>query len=73
MTALNQQTSFLSPPVAMSAFYLKGVAPRHVTINQIFRGMYPFMAIQVVAMAVLYYWPDLALWLPQALYGSSTR
>jgi tripartite ATP-independent transporter DctM subunit len=73
MTALNQQTSFLSPPVAMSAFYLKGVAPRHVTINQIFRGMYPFLAIQVVAMAVLYYWPDLALWLPQALYGSSTR
>ena len=48
MTALNQQTSFLSPPVAMSAFYLKGVAPRSVTINQIFRGMYPFLAIQVV-------------------------
>ena len=60
MTALNQQTSFLSPPVAMSAFYLKGVAPRSVTINQIFRGMYPFLAIQVVhAGAVLL--ADLAL------------
>ncbi len=73
MTALNQQTSFLSPPVAMSAFYLKGVAPRHVTINQIFRGMYPFMAIQFAAMIVLYYLPDLALWLPRAIYGAGTR
>ncbi len=73
MVALNQQTSFLSPPVAMSAFYLKGVAPISVTLNQIFRGMYPFMAIQVVAMLVLYYVPELALWLPRAIYGAGTR
>lgn len=71
MTALNQQTSFLSPPVAMSAFYLKGVAPSHVTLNQIFRGMYPFLAIQVVAMAVLWFWPELATHLPNAIYGKS--
>ena len=73
MVALNQQTSFLSPPVAMSAFYLKGVAPRTVTLNQIFRGMYPFMAIQVIAMVVLYLVPQLVLWLPEAIYGSSSR
>ena len=73
MVALNQQTSFLSPPVAMSAFYLKGVAPVSVTLNQIFRGMYPFMAIQVVAMLVLYYVPELALWLPRTIYGTGMR
>jgi tripartite ATP-independent transporter DctM subunit len=69
MAALNQQTSFLSPPVAMSAFYLKGVAPREITLNQIFKGMYPFMAIQIISMIVLYYWPALAVWLPDAIYG----
>ena len=73
LVAVNLQTAFLSPPVAMSAFYLKGISPPHVTLNQIFNGMYPFMAIQVVSMIVLYYWPDLALWLPQAMYGSSSR
>ena len=70
MVALNQQTSFLSPPVAMSAFYLKGVAPPSVTLNQIFRGMYPFMAIQVIAMAVLWFFPELVHWLPRTLYGA---
>jgi tripartite ATP-independent transporter DctM subunit len=69
MAALNQQTSFLSPPVAMSAFYLKGVAPREISLNQIFRGMVPFMIIQIISMAVLYYWPQLALWLPEVIYG----
>jgi tripartite ATP-independent transporter DctM subunit len=69
MAALNQQTSFLSPPVAMSAFYLKGVAPREITLNQIFNGMYPFMAIQIISMIILYYWPALAVWLPDAMYG----
>jgi TRAP-type mannitol/chloroaromatic compound transport system permease large subunit len=68
MVALNLQTAFLSPPVAMAAFYLKGVAPPHVTLNQIFAGMLPFMAIQVVAMAMLYLWPQIGLWLPNVLY-----
>ena len=68
MVALNLQTAFLSPPVAMAAFYLKGVAPPHVTLNQIFAGMMPFMAIQVLAMFLLYMWPAIGLWLPHLLY-----
>ena len=69
LVALNLQTAFLSPPVAMAAFYLKGVAPKHVTLNQIFAGMMPFMGIQVVALALLYIWPQIGLWLPSVLYG----
>lgn len=68
LVALNLQTAFLSPPVAMAAFYLKGVSPRHVTLNQIFAGMMPFMGIQVVALALLYIFPQIGLWLPQLLY-----
>ena len=68
LVALNLQTAFLSPPVAMAAFYLKGVAPPHVTLNQIFAGMMPFMAIQVVALLLLYMFPPIGLWLPQVLY-----
>jgi len=68
LVALNLQTAFLSPPVAMSAFYLKGVAPPHVTLNQIFAGMMPFMAIQVIALVLLYIFPGVGLWLPQAIY-----
>ncbi|HEU4460809.1 MAG TPA: TRAP transporter large permease subunit [Methylibium sp.] len=68
LVALNLQTAFLSPPVAMSAFYLKGVAPRHVTLNQIFAGMLPFMGIQIVAIVLLYVFPEIGLWLPQVLY-----
>jgi TRAP-type mannitol/chloroaromatic compound transport system permease large subunit len=66
---VNLQAAFLSPPVAMSAFYLKGVAPEHVTINQIFAGMMPYMLIVILCMALLYLWPGLTLWLPQYLYG----
>ncbi|HEY9108129.1 MAG TPA: TRAP transporter large permease subunit, partial [Roseateles sp.] len=54
LVALNLQTAFLSPPVAMAAFYLKGVSPPHVTLNSIFAGMMPFMGIQVVALGLLY-------------------
>ena len=68
LVALNLQTAFLSPPVAMAAFYLKGVAPSHVTLNQIFAGMLPFMGIQVVALALLYVFPEIGLWLPHTLY-----
>jgi TRAP-type mannitol/chloroaromatic compound transport system permease large subunit len=68
LVALNLQTAFLSPPVAMSAFYLKGVAPKHVTLNQIFAGMLPFMGIQVIAIILLYVFPQIGLWLPQVLY-----
>jgi TRAP-type mannitol/chloroaromatic compound transport system permease large subunit len=68
LVALNLQTAFLSPPVAMAAFYLKGVAPPHVTLNQIFAGMMPFMAIQVLALFLLYLFPQIGLWLPGLVY-----
>jgi TRAP-type mannitol/chloroaromatic compound transport system permease large subunit len=66
---VNLQAAFLSPPVAMSAFYLKGVSPPHVTINQIFAGMMPYMLIVIVCMVLMYIWPSLTLWLPKYLYG----
>ena len=69
LVALNLQTAFLSPPVAMAAFYLKGVSPPHVTLNQIFAGMLPFMGIQVLAIVMLYNFPAIGMWLPQVLYG----
>jgi len=68
LVALNLQTAFLSPPVAMAAFYLKGVSPPHVTLNQIFAGMLPFMGIQIIAIVLLYQFPGIGLWLPQLLY-----
>jgi TRAP-type mannitol/chloroaromatic compound transport system permease large subunit len=68
LVALNLQTAFLSPPVAMAAFYLKGVAPPHVTLNQIFGGMLPFMGIQIIAVVLLYVFPEIGLWLPHVLY-----
>ncbi len=68
LVALNLQTAFLSPPVAMAAFYLKGVSPPHVTLNQIFAGMLPFMAIQVFAIFLLYMFPAIGMWLPNVLY-----
>ena len=69
LVALNLQTAFLSPPVAMAAFYLKGVSPPHVTLNQIFAGMLPFMGIQVIALILLYLFPGIGLWVPHMLYG----
>jgi TRAP-type mannitol/chloroaromatic compound transport system permease large subunit len=68
LVALNLQTAFLSPPVAMAAFYLKGVSPPHVTLNQIFAGMLPFMGIQIIAIILLYQFPAIGLWLPEVLY-----
>jgi TRAP-type mannitol/chloroaromatic compound transport system permease large subunit len=68
LVALNLQTAFLSPPVAMAAFYLKGVSPPGVTLNQIFLGMIPFMFIQIFAMFVLYVFPQIGMWLPGVLY-----
>jgi len=66
---VNLQAAFLSPPVAMSAFYLKGVSPSHVTINQIFAGMMPYMLIVILCMVFMYIWPGMTLWLPSYLYG----
>lgn len=69
LIALNIQTSFLSPPVAMAPFYLKGVAPKHVNINDIFAGVMPFIFIVVLAMVLLYIFPAIGMWLPSYLYG----
>src|SRR6266487_2485317 len=68
LVALNIQTSFLSPPVAMAPFYLKGVAPSWVNINDIFRGVMPFMIIVIISMVMLYTFPQIGLWLPNQLY-----
>jgi TRAP-type mannitol/chloroaromatic compound transport system permease large subunit len=70
MVAVNLQAAFLSPPVAMSAFYLKGVSPPHVTLNQIFAGMMPYMLIVCLCLACMYIWPGMTLWLPEFLYGN---
>jgi TRAP-type mannitol/chloroaromatic compound transport system permease large subunit len=69
MVAVNLQAAFLSPPVAMSAFYLKGVSPPHVTLNQIFAGMMPYMIIVCLCLVFMYIWPGMTLWLPEFLYG----
>jgi TRAP-type mannitol/chloroaromatic compound transport system permease large subunit len=73
LCAMNMQTAFLSPPVAMSAFYLKGVAPPSVTLNQIFNGMYPFMIFQIIAIAVVWFFPQIATALPDLIYGVPLR
>jgi TRAP-type mannitol/chloroaromatic compound transport system permease large subunit len=69
LVALNLQTAFLSPPVAMAAFYLKGVSPPHVSLNAIFAGMLPFMGIQIIALVLLYTFPQIGLWLPSVFYS----
>ncbi|MBM3357724.1 MAG: TRAP transporter large permease subunit [Betaproteobacteria bacterium] len=70
LVALNLQTAFLSPPMAMAAYYLKGVTSKNILITQIFWGCIPFLCIVVVSMVVVYVYPDIALWLPRAIYGN---
>ena len=70
LVALNLQTAFLSPPMAMAAYYLKGIAPPHVLLTQIFWGCLPFLFIVVFSMFVVYVAPDISLWLPRAIYGN---
>ena len=69
LIALNLQTAFLSPPMAMSAYYLKGIAPPHVSINQIFAGCMPFMLWVLIAMVIVYVFPAIVYWLPGLVYG----
>lgn len=72
MIALNLQTSFLSPPVAMAAFYLKGVSPKSVRLEDIFKGCMPFIYIVLFCMVSVYFVPGLVNWLPQRLYGGGS-
>ncbi len=69
MVAVNLQTAFLSPPVAMAAFYLKGVSPPNVTLIDIYWGMAYFMVLQVVALVIVFLFPEVALWLPRIVFG----
>ena len=70
MIAINLQTSFLTPPFGFALFYLRGVAPAEVTTAQIYRGVMPFVAIQILALLLLAAFPALVTWLPQQIYGS---
>lgn len=70
LVALNLQTAFLSPPMAMSAYYLKGVAPPGLLLTQIFSGCMPFLYIVLLCMVAIYVWPGVAMWLPNAIYGN---
>ncbi len=70
LVALNLQTSFLTPPMAMSAYYLKGIAPPEVRLTQIFKGCMPFLFCVFIAMALLYIFPQIVFYLPEAIYGS---
>jgi len=69
LVAVNLQTAFLSPPMAMSAYYLKGIAPDHVQLPDIFRGMMPYMFLVIVCMVLIYVFPSLVYGLPNMIYG----
>jgi len=69
MIAINLQTSFLTPPFGFALFYLRGVAPKEITTGQIYRGVMPFIAIQLMMLAILAFWPELATWLPSVIYA----
>ena len=70
LVALNLQTSFLTPPMAMSAYYLKGIAPPHVQLVTIFKGCLPFLSMVFVSMALVYIFPKIVTWLPDVFYGN---
>lgn len=70
MIALNLQTSFLTPPFGFALFYLRGVAPKEVTTMQIYKGVTPFIAIQLLMLSILAFWPELATWLPKQVFSS---
>jgi TRAP-type mannitol/chloroaromatic compound transport system permease large subunit len=69
MIAINLQTSFLTPPFGFALFYLRGVAPASVTTGDIYRGVMPFIALQLLMIGLLALWPALATWLPGIVYG----
>lgn len=69
MIAINLQTSFLTPPFGFALFYLRGVAPDSIATGQIYKGVMPFIVIQLIGLSLLAYWPDLATWLPNLVYA----
>jgi TRAP-type mannitol/chloroaromatic compound transport system permease large subunit len=69
MIAINLQTSFLTPPFGFSLFYLRGVAPPEIATSSIYKGVIPFIVIQLIMLGLLTLWPELATWLPAAIYS----
>jgi TRAP-type mannitol/chloroaromatic compound transport system permease large subunit len=69
MIAINLQTSFLTPPFGFSLFYLRGVAPPEIETSSIYKGVIPFIIIQLLMLVLLVLWPALATWLPAAIYS----
>jgi len=69
LVALNLQTSFLTPPMAMSAYYLKGVLKNQIELMEIFRGLMPYLSIVIFCMVLMYQFPGIALWFPDYLFG----
>jgi TRAP-type mannitol/chloroaromatic compound transport system permease large subunit len=71
--AVMLQTSFLTPPVGFSLFYLKGVVPKEVTTRDIYIGIVPFVVIQLLTVFLVFAFPELALWLPREVYATASR
>lgn len=69
MMAINLQTSFMTPPFGFSLFYLRGVAPQEITTGHIYKGVAPFVAIQLLALALVGLFPEIATWLPKVVFG----
>ena len=68
--AVTLQTSFLTPPVGFALFYLKGVCPPGVSLGHIYRGIIPFVLLQILGLAIVFYFPALTTWLPSVAYGN---
>jgi TRAP-type mannitol/chloroaromatic compound transport system permease large subunit len=68
LMAVNLQTSFLTPPFGFALFYLKGIAPREINITSIYKGIIPFVLLQLIGLIVIMWHPDVALWLPRSVY-----
>ena len=65
LVAVNLQTSFMTPPFGATLFYMKGTAPAGVTMSDVYRGMYPFVALQLVGLGLCIWLPEIVLWLPR--------
>jgi len=69
LVAVTLQTSFLTPPVGFTIFFLQGVVPKNVILLDIYKGMLPFVILQLLGLAIVMFWPQLVLWLPNTAYG----
>jgi TRAP-type mannitol/chloroaromatic compound transport system permease large subunit len=70
LVAVTLQTSFLTPPVGFALFYLKGVCPPEITLGHIYRGIIPFVLVQLLGLGIVFYFPELSTWLPAIAYGN---